>query len=290
MNIRDHIVDIERRRRSRLLVFAASNLETDLLPALYDTLREIGPTERLDVLLHCHGGEVSAARAIALLLHPFTGHLAFIVPDRCTSSGTILALAGHEIVAGPAALFSPVDPLLQGPSSGADDPLGSISAQDVRLFGAMSRDWFGLPEGEAGPKALSVLCDNVFPTTLTSFYRSTLEVEAVCLELLSLPMGQGAEEAKRAIVGQLLYGHHSHGFTLMRGDLAALGLPVRGDPETEDIAWEVARALRRSVGGGTRRAVEDEWTDVMLATRSGSRRRRRSREGVGPNWESGDIE
>ncbi|HEX9947278.1 MAG TPA: hypothetical protein VGA98_07045 [Allosphingosinicella sp.] len=289
MNIRDYIVDIERRRGSRLLVFAASNLETDLLPALYDTLREIGRTDRLDVLLHCHGGEVTAARAIALLLHPFTGHLAFIVPERCTSSGTILALSGHEIVAGPAALFSPVDPLLQGPSSGADDSLGAISAQDVRLFGAMSRDWFGLPEGEAGPKALAVLCDNVFPTTLTSFYRSTLEVEAVCLELLSLHMGEGSEAAKKAIVGQLLYGHHSHGFTLMRGDLAALGLPLRSEPGTEDAAWEVARVLRQSVGGGARRAVEDDWTDVLLATRSGCRRRRRSREGIGPIWESGDV-
>ncbi|HEX8307969.1 MAG TPA: hypothetical protein VF645_06065 [Allosphingosinicella sp.] len=290
MNLHHHIVDIERRRRSRLLVFAASNLETDLLPALYDTLREIGRTERLDVLLHCHGGEVTAARAIALLLHQFTDHLAFIVPERCTSSGTILALSGHEIVAGPAALFSPVDPLLQGPTSGADDPLGSISAQDVRLFGVMSRDWFGLPEGEAGPKALSVLCDNVFPTTLTSFYRSTLEVEAVCLELLSLHMGAGSAAEKKTIVDSLLYGHHSHGFALMRGDLAALGLPLRGDPETEDIAWEVARTVRQSVGGSSRRAAEDDWTDVLLATRSASRRRRRSREGIGPAWESGEIE
>lgn len=290
MKIRDRIVEIEGRRSSRLLVFAASNLETDLLPALYDTLREIGRTERLDVLLQCHGGEVTAARAIALLLHQFTDRLAFIVPERCTSSATILALSGHEIVAGPAALFSPVDPLLQGPSSGSDDSLGSISAQDVRLFGAMGRDWFGVAEGEAGPRALSVLCDNVFPTTLTSFYRSTLEVEAVCLELLSLHMDPGSGAEKKGIVDNLLYGHHSHGFTLMRGDLAALGLPLRADPETEDFAWEVARVLRASVGGGTRRVAEDDWTDVLLATRTGSRRRRRSREALGPSWESGDTE
>jgi hypothetical protein len=290
MRIRDRILDIERRRGSRVLVFAASNLETDLLPDLYDTLREIGHSERLDVLFYGHGGEVTAARAIALLLHQFTDRLAFIVPDRCTSSGTIAALAAHEIVAGPAALFSPVDPLLQGPPSAPGDGLGAISAQDVRLFGAMGRDWFGLPEGEAGPKALSVLCDNIFPTTLTSFYRSTLEVEAVCLELLSLHMGQGSEPAKRAIVDQLLYGHHSHGFALMRGDLAALGLPLRSDPETEDLAWEAARALRQSVGGGNRQSVEDDWTDVLLATHSGSRRRRRSPDGLAPVWESGGIE
>jgi hypothetical protein len=290
MNIRGPIMAIERRRGSRVLVFAASNLDTALLPALYDTLREIGRSERLDILFSCHGGEVAAARAIALLLHQFTDRLSFIVPERCASSATIAALAAHEIVAGPAALFSPVDPLLQGPSPSGDEGPGAISAQDVRLFGSMSRDWFGVPEAEAGPKALSVLCDNVFPTTLTAFYRSTLEVESVCLEMLSLHMGDDRGAAKRTIVDQLLYGHHSHGFALMRGDLAALGLPLLGDPETEDLAWEVARELRQSVGGGARRALEDDWTDVLLATNAGLRRRRRSSESVGPRWESGDVE
>ena len=287
MKIRDYIETIEQRRQSRVLVLAASNLETELLPPLYDALREIGPSERLDILFYCRGGAVTAARAIALLLHQFTDRLSFIVPDRCTSSGTIAALAAHEIVAAPAALFSPVDPLLQAPLAGDEGPT-AISAQDVRLFGEMSRDWFGLAEDEARLKAFSVLCENVFPTTLTAFYRSTLEVEAVCLELLSLHMS--SEEARRRIVDRLLYGHHSHGFALMRGDLSDLGLPIRSDPATEDAAWEVARALRRSVGGGARPSAQDDWIDVLLATRAGSRQRRRSPDGVGPVWDIGEIE
>jgi len=289
MNIRAHIEEIERRRNSRVLVFAASQLETELLPALYDTLLEIGRTERLDVLLQCRGGAVSAARAVALLLHQFTGRLSFIVPDRCTSSATIAALAAHEIVAGPAAQFSPVDPLLQAPLATDGAEPSAISAQDVRLFGEMSREWFGLAEGEARLKAFSVLCENVFPTTLTAFYRSTLEVEAVCLELLSLHMDETMEEQKKAIVASLMFGHHSHGFTLMRSDLSAIGLPLRSDPATEDAAWEVARALRASVGGGARPSARDDWTDALLASRSGSRWRRRSPDALGPAWESGDV-
>jgi hypothetical protein len=290
MKIRGYLEEIERRRNSRVLVFAASNLETELLPPLYDTLREIGPTERLDILFYCRGGAVTAARAIALLLHQFTGHLGFIVPDRCTSSGTIAALSAHEIVAAPAALFSPVDPLLQGPLSSGDEGPGAISAQDVRLFGEMSRDWFGLAEGEARVKALSLLCESVFPTTLTAFYRSTLEVEAVCLELLALHMAEGCEETKRRIVDRLLFGHHSHGFALMRADLADLGLPLRSDPPTEDAAWEVARVLRRSIGGAARATAADDWIDAAFATRTGLRQRRRSPDELGPIWEIGEIE
>lgn len=287
MKIRALVEQIEERRLSRVLVFAASHLDSELLPPLYDSLREIGPTERLDVLFHCRGGVVSAVRAIALLLHDFTERLSFIVPDRCLSSGTIAALAAHEIVAAPAALFSPVDPLLQAPL-GSDDGTATISAQDVRLFGEMSRAWFGLPEDEARRKALSVLCDSVFPTTLTSFYRSTLEVEAVCLEMLSLHM-EGAE-TRTKIVEALLYGHHSHGFALMRADLARLGLPVVGDPAVEDAAWEVARILRESIGGAARATPSDGWVDVLLATRSGLRQRRRSPDEMGPLWEAGEVE
>lgn len=290
MKIRRYIEEIEARRRSRMLVFAASNLEIELLPALYDTLREIGHTERLDVLFYCRGGAVNAARCIALMLHEFTDRLSFIVPDRCESSGTIAALAAHEIVAGPAAIFSPVDPLLQGPLSSPGEGPPAISAQDVRLFGAMAGDWFGLPEGEAREKAMSVLCENIFPTALTSFYRSTLEVEAVCLELLSLHMPEGSGEAKRRIVDALLYGHHSHSFALTRADMRALGLPLAGDPETEDLAWEVARALRAVVGGGARPTLEDDWVDALLATAGGSRRRRRSPAAPAPVWEAGEIE
>jgi hypothetical protein len=287
MKIRAELEEIERRRQSRVLVFAASHLDSELLPPLYDSLLEIGRTERLDILFHCRGGAVSAVRAIALLLHQFTDRLSFIVPDRCLSSGTIAALAAHEVVAGPAALFSPVDPLLQAPVGPEDDGPSAISSQDVRLFGEMSRAWFGLGEEEARLKALSVLSESVFPTTLTSFYRSTLEVEAVCLELLSLHIEDA--EAKRRIVDALLYGHHSHGFALMRADLAALGLPLVGDPAVEDSAWEVARVLRDTVGGGARATPQDDWVDAVLATRSGSRRRRRSPEEMRPAWEEGEV-
>ena len=289
MKIRAWLEEIERRRQSRVIVFAASHLETELLPPLYDMLRETGPAERLDILFYCSGGSVAAARAIALLLHQFTGHLCFIVPDRCTSSGTIAALSAHEIVAAPPALFSPVDPLLQGAPPSPEGP-NAISAQDVRLFGDMSRDWFGLAEGEARLKALSVLCESVFPTTLTAFYRSTLEVEAVCLELLSLHMGGSSEEARRKIVHGLLYSHHSHGQALMRADLARLGLPLRSDPPVEDAAWEVARDLRSSVGAGARSAAEEEWVDALLAARTGLQRRRRRPDGLRPIWERGDIQ
>lgn len=290
MKIRRHIEELEARRGSTVLVFAASHLELELLPELYDTLRGLGRPARLDVVFYCRGGEVNAARRIALMLNDFTEHLSFIVPHHCESSGTITALAAREIIAGPVALFSPIDPQLQGAPSSQGERPPAISSEDVRLFSQMAKDWFGLKAGEARRQAMSVLCENIFPTTLTSFYRSILEAQGICAELLSLHMARVPAARRARIADQLLFGHHSHSYALTRDDMAALGLPIRRDAPIEDLAWEIARSLRTTVGGGVRRSLEDDWFDALLVTRSGARRRRRAQGGFEPGWEADELE
>lgn len=290
MSLRRHIEAIEERRASVVLVFAASHLEVDLLPELYDTLRGLGRPARLDVVFYCKGGVVNAARRIARLLHEHTDHLSFIVPHRCESAGTITALAAREIIAGPVAIFSPVDPLLQAsPSASGEAPAG-VSSEDVRLFGQMAKEWFGLEEGEAKRQAMAVMIENIFPTTLTSFYRSVLEARAICVELLSMHLAEESEAQRARIADQLLFGYHSHSYALTRDELAALGLPIRRDAPIEDLAWEIARSLRSAIGGGARRSVEDDWFDAALITRHGARRRRRGPGGLEPVWEPDERE
>lgn len=289
MKIRAPIERIEAHRESRVLVLAATSLDLDLLPSLYDALRAMGQSERLDVLLYCRGGNVNATRRIALLLHEFTDHLTLIVPDRCQSSGTIMALGAHQIVAGPVAVFSPVDPLLNAGSEITGEAPLAISAQDVRLFGEMARQWLGIADAEVPAASLSVLCDNIFPTTLTAFYRSCLETRGVCLELRALA-SPSTDARNVEIVDRLIYGHHSHTFALTRGDLAELGLPVHGDRATEDLAWEIARSIRGSIGAAARADPDDGWIDAIIATRAGGHSRRRQPSGLAPAWEDGLVE
>ena len=284
------MAEIERRRDSALLVFAATHLDLELLPALYDTLKELGRVERLDVLFHCRGGNVTAARRIALMFHDFGERVSFIVPDRCESSGTIAALAAHEIVAGPVAIFSPVDPHLQPDAAADGGGPSAISAEDIRLFGRMAQTWFGLDEAEAGRQAVSLLCESIFPTTLTGLYRAALEVREICEELLSLHMAAADEQARSHIVERLLFGCHSHAAALTGADLAAMGLPVRRDPAVEDLAWEIAGGLRASLGGGVRSSPQEDWRDAWLITRHRATCRRRSPGGLLPVWEEIETE
>lgn len=279
MSLLPRIKEIEAIRRSRVVVLGASNLDLDLLPPLYELLEGMDQPARLDVVMYCRGGAVAAARRLALLLDGFTDHLAFIVPHHCQSAGTILTLAGREVIAGPLALFSPIDPHLQ--AEGADEAVRAISVEDVRRFGEMASDWFGIEPGDAGRQALGVLSASIFPTTLTSLYRSVLESRLVVRELLQRHMA----EVPDGLVDRLLFGWHSHGFAVTGDDLADLGLPVRRDAAVEAPAWAVARALAALVGGGTRTTPEAPWFDALLATRDGAQRRRRLPGPRHPSWE-----
>lgn len=273
---------IESARNSRVLLFASAQLDIDMLAPLYEALAALGPCERLDVLFYSRGGLINAARRIALLFAGFSDRVSFLVPHYCESAGTIAALSAREIVAGPLAIFSPVDPILSA-ARGASGGPHAMSSQDLRLFGDMCEHWFGLQPAEASAQALKTLSSSIFPTTLTSFYRSTLEVEAICAELLQLHIGDDRKALREAIANKLIHGFHSHAFALTREDLRAMGLPVTTQSAIEEPMWRVARDLRGMVGPGARNAADDTWMDAVIATRSGASVRRRSEDMPG-HW------
>lgn len=274
MAIRARIRELEALRPGRTLALSASRLDLDLLPPLYETLRTLGRAERLNVVVQCRGGEVNAARRIALLLHEFADRLTFVVPHCCESAGTVMALAAHEIVAGPMAIFSPIDPHLSADGAAGSGP-SAMSAEDIRQCWRMMRDWFGLDEGEAKARALQLLGENIFPTTLTSFHRSTRELERIGAELLARHMGDRPPAIRAEIVSTLLYGFDSHAYALTADDLRGIGLPVVRDARVDAVAWEIVRALRRIAGPESREREEADWHDAAIATVDGVQRRLR---------------
>jgi hypothetical protein len=279
------ICELEAKGQGRVIVFGATNLDIDLLPPLYETLRGIGRADRLDVVVFCRGGSVNAARRIALLLHEFTDRLRFIVPHYCESAATLMVLAAREIVAGPLAVFSPTDPHLTSAEGGRDGSPSALSSQDIRLFRQMSQDWFGMDQQQAQERALSLLCESIFPTTLTSLYRCTREVQSISNELLALHLPDSATAQRAKIADTLLFDFHSHTYALTRDDLARIGLPVARDTDIEAAAWEIACHVRARIGAGSRQSLEGDWYDALLATRDSGMRRRRSHDAIASVWD-----
>lgn len=283
VSIRAHLRALEALRPGRALALSASRLEIDLLPPLYEALRTLGPVERLAVVVQCRGGEANAARRIALLLHAFARRLTFLVPHRCESAGTVLALAAHEIVAGPMAVFSPIGPHF--PAEDGDAGPSAMSSEDFRQTWRMLRDGFGLEAPEARTKALKLLGDHLFPTTFTALHRSARELERIGEELLSLHMGDRPREARAEIVSTLLYGFDSHACALTADDLRRIGLPVVRDTALEAVAWDAGCELRRLAEPESRRDEDAHWHDAMIATAEDAQRRLRRRDAPAGRWE-----
>lgn len=286
MSVFARLREIETHGGGPALVFAASRLDIDLLPPLYEALRDIGRVPRLQVVVQCRGGETNAARRIALLLREFADEVVFVVPHFCESAGTVMALGAHRIVAGPLAIFSPIDPHLSAEAGGRGPT--SMSVQDLRQFWRMARDWFDLDEAAAKAFALQALGQSIFPTTLTSFHRCALEVQAMGEELLALHMGDRPADARAAIVDTLLHGFHSHTHALTRDDLRRIGLPVASDPLLEEAAWALVRGLRGHVGPDTRGDEESPWFDAALVTATQAVRRQRDFQVPVPHWSAFD--
>jgi len=275
------IRQIEQLRGSRVLVLVATTIDRDLLPALYETCRAMGRQDTLDVVLLTRGGVVNDARRVGLLLRSLAARLTFIVPHHCESSGTLLALAADEIIAGDLAIFSPIDPHLIGESGGAAG--SSLSWLDVTTFPAMAREWFGVEPRAAGMALLELLCGSVSAQALTMFYRISKEMQATALEMAAHPMRHVALEARQGIVAELMGGQRSHDYAFTGSELAQLGLAVVRDPSVEDAAWVFAKMASERMGGANR--VDGEWCDVLVATRDEARTRVRSAGGAGACWQ-----
>jgi hypothetical protein len=213
------------------------------LPVLYELLSRDGPQECLDVVLATAGGGVSAARQVALLLREFAAELRILVPWRARSAGTLLCLAADELLLAPLAQLSPIDAQIGREIEVAADLPAFVSAEDIRGFPAMAREWFGVEGQGDALQLLALVAQQVFPPSLTAFHRADRLVRRTADELLQLPSSGLAEDQRRAIVEALVTGQDAHGGSLSRREARDLGLPVRfPDMAEEAHIWEVWKA------------------------------------------------
>lgn len=273
-DLRDRLGALEAHTGVNTLLLAASHIDHDLLPPLDDALARIGPASRLDVVVHLRGGEVEAARRLAARLQAAAPRLRFIVPHACASSGTLMALAADEILAGPLAMFSPIDPHLAGDGDRPDLP-AVVSAEDLRRLPEAIETWCGLAPDVAAARAQALLAARFSAEALATFERSVRAIVAAADALLARHVA--AADARSAIVRALLQGYGSHDYAITGDELRALGLPVVRDAAIETLAWDVACAVRATIGPEARASLAGDWDDAVVGDAAALALRRRSR-------------
>lgn len=239
--------DLQALRNKKVLLYAGM-IHGDGLPALYRCLRQLERSPNLDLVLRTTGGEIVAARRFAFILRQFTERLTILVPHRAWSAGTLLCLSADELVLGPLAELGSVDPQI---GSGAAVPPGApqtIAAEDIRLFKAVARDWFGVTRDEDHVQLLALLVQHIFPATLTAFYRSDLLVRKIIGELLALQNRALESSFREKVERALIEDVHSHDYLLTPSDVEQLGLNVTlATPQEEELLWQVSEVCESSI-------------------------------------------
>lgn len=260
------------------LLLVAPMLDIEILPSLYNVISTFPKDASLTLVVFGRGGATTSARAIAVLLRKYCNNLTILVPHYCQSSFTALTLSADRIIAGDMAIFSPIDPSLNC------EPQGALASEDIRLFSKMSKDWFGIESEDTKTELLAALASNVFPTTLSTLYRTSIEMKEIALELIHLGNPHLSKQTKEGIVDKLLHGYHSHSFPINNDDLEKLGLTIVRDENLEAIGWKLVQHACTFIGGAARTSLSDTKNDVLIATSSRAKIRQSIPNAFGPTW------
>jgi hypothetical protein len=228
-----------------VIVYHAA-IESEAVRIVYECLRTIGPTKRLNLVLSTLGGIVASARRLALLLHEFTEDLTILVPYQARSAGTLLCLSANELILGPMVELGAIDTLIGSTGTPPSETPSLFSAEDVRAFGQMAQEWFGVHREKDHLHVLALMAQRVFPPSLSSFYRSDRMIRRVASELVAYQLPDVEEQIRQHVVHQLVRGYDAHDHCITRSEAQALGLQVSfPSPEEETVLWDLLRTMQR---------------------------------------------
>lgn len=206
------IRDIEAVTSRRLLVYFAdsgdvSEIDRGDRAYLAELLRDVADDDPVDLLLETHGGGTDPTEALISLLQDACADIRVIVVGSAKSNGTLLALAGKQIVMGQTSELGPIDPQLRGVSC-------TVWAQ---------------------PKLAE--SNIVFHELGKSYIRQT---KSLAKRLLTEGMMAGKDETQIEKVVNALSGrdrYPSHGSVINHSEAVELGLAVQY-LEREDSLWK----------------------------------------------------
>jgi len=173
----------------------------DMKEALFRVLKETPKGKGIDLCLYTRGGDTNGVWPIVSLLREFDPEFEVLVPFRCHSAGTLLALGAKRVVLTELSELSPIDPTT-GNQFNPQDPAGKwlgISVEDVQAFRDFAQDQVGGGNGVKSAQGVEAfmmkLVDRVHPLALGNVHRVHKQIQRLAKELLALHPVKGRDSA-----------------------------------------------------------------------------------------------
>lgn len=228
---------IEKARGSRVIsVFlgdrpgAETRIAPDLLPRVARYLREIGKVDSIDIFLYSTGGEIMSGYRVVSLVREYCKKFSVLVPFKCQSTATLLALGANEIVMLPEGQLSPVDPSINGPFNPMlpGQPMQTIpvSVEEVVSYVKLAKEIAGLKEEAGLASAFERLTADVRPLALGQVYRARTQIRMLSRKLLESHMRKSTPKRIETLLDTLTEALYSHDYLISRREAKSIGLPV----------------------------------------------------------------
>lgn len=212
------LLDFDRPSNPPQLPGLQRKYESDMKEPLFRVLKEmVDGGKGIDVFSSTRGGDTNAVWPIVSLLREFDEQFEVLVPFRCHSSGTLMAMGSTAIHMGPLSELSPIDPTTGNqfnppdPNAGSPNARLGISVEDVTAY----RDFISLQfgGGEVSDEMLlpliTKLVEEVHPLALGNVHRVHQQIKELGKNLLDLNFND-TEEAQNRIVSDLASRFNSH--------------------------------------------------------------------------------
>jgi ClpP class serine protease len=195
------ITMIHRQEKKGLLGFGGSrHIDLEDAQTIIAAIKETPDTQPIDLIVHTPGGLVLAAMQIARAVEAHPAKVTVIVPVYAMSGGTLIALAGDEIMMNEFSVLGPIDPQIMG------FPAASI----VRARNAK------------GPDHVHDLTHVLADVS----EKALAQVKKGAVEILTPRLEQAKAEA---LAEKLAGGQWTHDYALTASEATELGLPVKVD-------------------------------------------------------------
>ena len=244
---------IEKERNTKVLSFITgtrqgleAQIAGDCIDYFVDLLEQIGPANRISLVLHTNGGQTLAAWQLVNLIRMFCEDLEVIVPLRALSAGTLIAMGADRILMTKQATLGPIDPSVNNPLNPTVNLQGKehrfpVSVENVRGYLDVAREELEIRGEKSLSSILRNLTGHIHPLVLGETFRSRAQIRFLAKKLL--PRQIGDKEKVKSIIDFLCGDSGSHDYTINRREAAELGLKVE---KPSDSLYKLLRKVQIS--------------------------------------------
>ena len=178
------IQKIEQNRNSKVFCYLTSDrpngagqVSKDILNIFNDLLRIKDVYKKIDLFIFTLGGDILAGFGLSRLFREYTGYFSVLIPDKCYSAGTLLALGANEIVMTKAASLSPIDPTINNPLNPAIQQPGlqpqilPLSVESIAAFQSLVSDEWGIRKKDLLSEIFKLLAEKIHPISLGEAFK-----------------------------------------------------------------------------------------------------------------------